>query len=160
MPLFGSNALSILLILMSTMMPTTWANPAVTQPTTISGNNGTVKANGALAIGGFAQSCSSWGGTYGNTGGRGIAIIQATCRTTTGASKTTTINLDQCYGNDNGNMNCRSGGGFGGSCSVDNSLSTGNTILAVTCKNTSGGSVQSQVDVNTCVGNLDGTLAC
>ncbi|RDB16722.1 hypothetical protein Hypma_002559 [Hypsizygus marmoreus] len=76
---------------------------ATVQPTITPGNR-TAKAD--IALRGFAQSCSNWGGAFGNAGGHAIAILQATCRTISGGTKSTAINLNDCIGND-GNVHCR-----------------------------------------------------
>lgn len=99
--LFKSLAVAAISVLATAASTTTVA------PTTVARGNSTAGVGAINAVGGFAQSCSSWGGSYGNVNGRGVAIIQATCRTTTGESQTSNINLDLCFANDNGVMNCR-----------------------------------------------------
>ncbi|RDB16714.1 ATP-dependent DNA helicase Q1 [Hypsizygus marmoreus] len=146
---FTSSKLGIFIVLGAVLLTLTSSTNAVaiTNSTIGPGGNGTTKAAGPLAVSGFAQTCSWWGGTYGNAGGKGIAILQATCRTTSGASKTTSIDLAGCIANDNGILHCRVSGGFTGSCTVSNSLATGNTFLQTTCMTSSGGLSRGGIDV-------------
>jgi hypothetical protein len=49
-------------------------------------------------------------------------------------------------------------GGFSGSCS--NYYMQGNNVLVATCGNGSGGTKTSSIDLNRCIANYGGNLAC
>lgn len=94
--------LVIVTVILATV--TTYASTAIIQPT--SGGNGTV-AN-SVALSGFAQTCSSWSGFFGNNAnGMGVAVLVASCSTTTGGSKDSILDLNTCFANDDGHLNCR-----------------------------------------------------
>ncbi|KDQ19709.1 hypothetical protein BOTBODRAFT_41072 [Botryobasidium botryosum FD-172 SS1] len=151
-----TSAITLIALSLSSSMVTAMPAAAPAPPATPT-STGDVTIN---AVGGFAQSCSWWGGTYGQVGSTWVASLQATCRTASGGSVTSTIDLSRCIANDNGNLSCRANGGFTGSCSVDSSLGTGNTWLYATCRTSGGGYQRASFDVNSCVGNLNGNLAC
>lgn len=70
------------------------------------GGNGTVTPHAAL--GGFAQTCSSWSGFFGtDANGKGVAVLVASCFTATGGSRDTVLDLNTCVSNDDGHLNCR-----------------------------------------------------
>ncbi|KZT07321.1 Cyanovirin-N [Laetiporus sulphureus 93-53] len=106
--------------------------------------------------GGFSGTCSSWGGSY----SQHVAELQATCYDDHGAQDTTSLDLNNCIENHNGNLGCAWNGHFLGSCNVENSLGTGNTVLSVSCADGRGGMVSRSIDVNDCVSNSNGGLSC
>ncbi|KAF8981838.1 hypothetical protein BDQ17DRAFT_1438192 [Cyathus striatus] len=108
----------------------------------------------------FSHSCTWWGGTYGTFGSNFVATLQATCRTITGASTTTSLDLNKCIINASGYLRCQTNGGFLGSCQPTNSPTTGNAYLQATCGNGNGGYYRDSFDLNTCVGNSNGVLVC
>lgn len=89
----------------TSLLTVTCANAAAIQPN--AEGNGTVTTDTVLSGLSFAQTCSSWGGTFGSIGGKGLAILQATCFTRSGDTRTTSLNLNDCIANDDGNLHCR-----------------------------------------------------
>ena len=55
-------------------------------------------------------------------------------------------------------MSVSAAGGFSGSCS--NYYMQGNNVLTATCGNGSGGTQTSSIDLNRCIANYNGNLAC
>ncbi|KAF8609767.1 Cyanovirin-N [Ceratobasidium sp. AG-I] len=55
-------------------------------------------------------------------------------------------------------MSVSAGGGFSASCS--NFYMQGNNVLTATCGNGSGGSKTTSIDLNRCIANYGGNLAC
>ncbi|KAF8609768.1 Cyanovirin-N [Ceratobasidium sp. AG-I] len=98
------------------------------------------------AGGGFSASCSNYY-VSGYT-------LTATCGNGSGGTKTTSIDLNRCIANYNGNLACAANGGFGGSCSGCG-IRTG-AYMICGCR-PSGTPI---IDLDSCVANYGGNLAC
>ncbi|ORX40115.1 hypothetical protein BD324DRAFT_616324 [Kockovaella imperatae] len=99
------------------------------------------------ADGGFAQSCSSWGG------GDGDGTLIAQCE-----GKQYSISLDQCLGNHNGQLVGQYNGGFGGSC---NDFEYSGDSFYATCKNDAGNYGSTGININNIIGfNNPNGLSC
>ncbi|KAB5588983.1 hypothetical protein CTheo_7578 [Ceratobasidium theobromae] len=102
--------------------------------------------NGVQAVGNFGASCVNlsligttlYGGCkYGNTG-RYLG---------------TSIDMNACIANLNGNLVCQNGGNYGAFC-------TGCSLSGTWIKCTCGGGGAGTIDLNQCIVNRDGNLAC
>ncbi|KAG9219659.1 hypothetical protein CCMSSC00406_0006019 [Pleurotus cornucopiae] len=105
---------------------------------------------GARAAGGFAATCSGFFV-------RDNHYLQAHCGDGRGGYKDSTIDLNLCIANYNSHLVCAHNGGYGGSCSACG-IRTG-TYMTCSCRGTPQGSYLI-ADLNECVANLGGNLAC
>ncbi|KAG9124072.1 hypothetical protein FRC07_012968 [Ceratobasidium sp. 392] len=101
-----------------------------------------------IAGGGFSHSCPSF---Y----MRGNNMLYAKCGNGHGGHKDTSIDLNKCIANYNGNLACAKNGGYGGSCS--GCLIHTGTYMRCHCGPHNG---TPTIDLNSCVANYDGNLAC
>ncbi|KAJ7701577.1 CVNH domain-containing protein [Mycena rosella] len=115
---------------------------------------GTENSIAARIDGGFASTCRTitiYGGS--NPG------ISAYCANSAGNYvQTNRLSLNGCIANDNGVMACQQNGGYGSSCNTLG-FSSG-TVLHATCKSDSGSNVDAHLELNNCIGNHNGQLAC
>ncbi|QRV73814.1 CVNH domain protein [Ceratobasidium sp. AG-Ba] len=109
---------------------------------------GAILATPAIAGGGFSASCSGYG-VSGTT-------LTANCSDGKGGSRWSSIDLNRCIANYNGNLVCAANGGFGGSCSGCG-IRTG-AYMICGCR---GGSNPTPIaNLDDCVANYGGNLAC
>ncbi|OSX63416.1 hypothetical protein POSPLADRAFT_1139039 [Postia placenta MAD-698-R-SB12] len=76
----------------------------------------------------------------------GIDLV-ATCTTDDGSQVSSTLNLDNCVANYDGDLNCVPNGGFSASCDVASCVLTGPEYLECYCDNGQGGQTASIVDL-------------
>ncbi|KAJ6577698.1 Cyanovirin-N [Mycena capillaripes] len=82
--------------------------------------------------------------------------LTATCQNSGGVgTTTTTIGLNSCVGNTNGELTA--GNSFSSSCS---SISFSGVTLSATCRTPSGGSIRASLDLNSVLSNNNGFLTC
>ncbi|KAJ7882268.1 Cyanovirin-N [Mycena leptocephala] len=82
--------------------------------------------------------------------------LTATCQKSGGiGSSTTTIDLNSCIGNTNGEL--VAGNSFAASCS---NLQASGVELTASCTNPAGTTINTAIDLNVVVGNDDGSLTC
>ncbi|KAL4077904.1 Cyanovirin-N [Scleroderma citrinum] len=95
----------------------------------------------------WSESCTNYGldGTE----------LDASCRRDDGSYNPTSINLDNCIGNNNGVLVC--GGDYSASCS---GCSMSGTTLDCTCREDSGTEHGTSVNLDDCVTNNNGNLSC
>ncbi|CAE6479723.1 unnamed protein product [Rhizoctonia solani] len=103
-------------------------------------------ASGVQAAGNFAASCSNYYIQNNN-------FLWATCGDGRGGRTTSALNLNSCIGNDGRNLVCRSNGNYATGCSAC-LIHTG-TYMRCQC-----GSGSGIADLNECVANRGGLLAC
>ncbi|KAJ7172793.1 hypothetical protein C8R43DRAFT_977594 [Mycena crocata] len=116
-----------------------------------------LRSRGELAIrSGAASTCTLW------TLVRNTANLLASCDTRTGAPHTTTIEIGQCVGNQDGHIGCQKNGGAGGSCVFFNIQFTSNSFtISAHCNNRAGGiTTTDNFDINACLTNDNGNLTC
>ncbi|KAJ7671289.1 Cyanovirin-N [Mycena polygramma] len=98
----------------------------------------------------FSATCSGISFNSGNDD------LTATCQNSGGVgSTTTTIGLNSCVGNTNGELTA--GNSFSSSCS---SISFSGVTLSATCSTPSGGSIRTSLDLNSVLSNNNGFLTC
>ncbi|CCM02471.1 uncharacterized protein FIBRA_04571 [Fibroporia radiculosa] len=107
----------------------------------------------AVLAQGFAATCGSSGSEIVGT------TFYATCTTDSGAQQSTSINLDNCVANYNGNLACATNGGYGGSCSGCE-IVTGVQYMECYCTDDAGQQEASILDLDNCLSNYNGNLAC
>ncbi|KZV85090.1 Cyanovirin-N [Exidia glandulosa HHB12029] len=105
------------------------------------------------ALGSFDASCQSI--TYTKSGSD--IVLAAGCAKSNGTYYWTTISLNSCIGNFNGQLNC--GSGYASSCSTCNILN-GNNLECQQCKDTSENLKRSVSWLPICIRNEEGTLKC
>ncbi|OBZ69390.1 hypothetical protein A0H81_10615 [Grifola frondosa] len=81
------------------------------------------------------------------------AGLEADCRNDGGNFVFTSLDLDLCVANYDGNLACAHNGAFSASCS---GCELSGTVLSCTCGNGSGGSSFPTLDLNTCIANQNG----
>ncbi|KAJ6535593.1 Cyanovirin-N [Mycena capillaripes] len=82
--------------------------------------------------------------------------LTATCQKSGGVgTETTTIGLNSCVGNTNGEL--VAGAAFSGSCS---SISFSGVTLSATCKTPTGTTIRTSIDLNAVLSNNNGVLTC
>ncbi|KAJ6535650.1 Cyanovirin-N [Mycena capillaripes] len=82
--------------------------------------------------------------------------LTATCQKSGGiGTATTTIGLNSCVGNSNGEL--VAGGAFSSSCS---SISFSGITLSATCQTPSGTTIRTSLDLNAVLSNNNGFLTC
>ncbi|KAF3926261.1 hypothetical protein ABW20_dc0105278 [Dactylellina cionopaga] len=109
------------------------------------------------AGGGALNTCHNAGAAL---KGRDI-YIQAFCGDGHGGYPFTSVNVNDCIANDDGNLHWRKNGGFSGSCSFD--LSTGvqsNGALLVRCRKNNGSVAITGIFLNEHLVNRNGRLTC
>ncbi|KAF8139439.1 Cyanovirin-N [Mycena galopus ATCC 62051] len=107
----------------------------------------------ARTDGGFAATCRTLTIFSGSK-----PFLKAFCANEAGTFVSTTISLNGCVANDAGVMACQQNGGYGASCTTLG-FSSG-TVLYATCGNGSGGNPDAHLELNNCIGNHNGVLAC
>ncbi|KAH7286015.1 hypothetical protein KP509_33G055400 [Ceratopteris richardii] len=101
----------------------------------------------ANAICNFAATC-----IYQNLS---FTLFSASCADVSGHDRFSALQLNFKIGNVNGNLVCP-GANFAASCS-NIFLSGGHTLLA-NCKNSNGALIQTSLDLNNCIQNINGEL--
>ncbi|KAH7882515.1 Cyanovirin-N [Phlebopus sp. FC_14] len=101
------------------------------------------------AASGFADTCSNYG-VSGTT-------LSADCLQIDQATDSTSLNLDICLVNSNGELLCRSGGDYGASCS---GCHLSGTTFTCSCNNDAHQPVTTSYNLNNCIGNNNGVLVC
>ncbi|KAJ7915271.1 Cyanovirin-N [Mycena leptocephala] len=82
--------------------------------------------------------------------------LTATCQKSGGVgTETTTIGLNSCVGNTNGELTA--GVNFSGSCS---SISFSGVTLSAICKTPTGTTIRTSLDLNAVLSNNNGVLTC
>ncbi|KAJ7158030.1 hypothetical protein C8R43DRAFT_996641 [Mycena crocata] len=104
-----------------------------------------------------AGSCSQWSLVP------DTATLSASCATSSGTRRATTIPISQCVGNTNGNLVCKAGGNAGSSCKFfDIEASSGSFTISATCLLP--GAINTvtvnHFNINQCLSNNEGTLTC
>ncbi|KAJ6481538.1 Cyanovirin-N [Mycena vitilis] len=98
----------------------------------------------------FSSTCSGISFNAGNDD------LTATCQNSGGVgTTTTTIGLNSCVGNTNGELTA--GNSFSGSCS---GISFSGVTLSATCSTPNGGSISTSLDLNSVLSNNNGFLTC
>ena len=89
-------------------------------------------------------------------------VLTAECKRTDASTVTSTLNLNNCLVNQGGGLLCRPGGGFSGTCDISNDLTDTSVITGTCALRTNNKNVNSYTsfDLNDCIGNHDGVLAC
>ncbi|KAJ7272384.1 Cyanovirin-N [Mycena rebaudengoi] len=107
------------------------------------------------ANGGFVATCTNTSVNISNV------VLTTTCRTSTGGQITSSIGLDSCIANANGQLVARQSGGFSASCPgiVFVGTSTSATLNG-RCTNASGTVVSSSINLNDVFTNNNGILTC
>ncbi|KAJ7835504.1 Cyanovirin-N [Mycena leptocephala] len=82
--------------------------------------------------------------------------LTATCQTSGGVgTSTTTIDLNSCIGNTNGDL--VPGASFAGSCS---NVQASGIELTASCQNDAGTTINTSIDFNVVLSNTNGVLTC
>ncbi|KZW00761.1 Cyanovirin-N [Exidia glandulosa HHB12029] len=102
-----------------------------------------------FAVSGFISTCENVS-LSGST-------LHATCINEGGGAGGSSLDLNRCITNNNGEMFCQFGGSAFGSC---RDCRLGGSELTCTCTRANQQTDVSSIDLNGCVGNLDGVLAC
>ncbi|KAH7910391.1 Cyanovirin-N [Hygrophoropsis aurantiaca] len=99
----------------------------------------------------FSASCSDWymDGT----------VLYASCNAADGVATNTAVDLTDCLTNTNGSLACAAVGDYSDSC-TDCAIESGTSYLLCDCQNGSGGDPASILDLNSCLSNNNGSLAC
>jgi len=84
------------------------------------------------------------------------SILKAKCQDLEGSFQSSDINLNSCIANHEGKLDWALGGNFAAS-SRDLQLHGGPTLQAI-CKQTGGGEVRATINLDECIGNIDGHL--
>ncbi|KAH7033739.1 uncharacterized protein B0I36DRAFT_362372 [Microdochium trichocladiopsis] len=110
--------------------------------------------------GGFLGSCKA--STVGfDIWDKGKTWLIAECRTLDGAWRSSKLNMNRCFVNDNGYLQFRQNGGYGGSCDVAGSYITADMWLGIRCKNVQGELMPSrEYSLNAFITNASGQLMC
>ncbi|KAJ7058696.1 hypothetical protein C8F01DRAFT_949077, partial [Mycena amicta] len=90
------------------------------------------------------------------------ADVTAFCQNRAGQGENSRISLGTCMANDNGVLDCRSGGGAGASCVFFNLFQSGsNVFISAHCTTANGGSLETDnFNLNSCFSNTNGVLTC
>ncbi|KAJ7868285.1 Cyanovirin-N [Mycena leptocephala] len=81
--------------------------------------------------------------------------LTATCKTSGVGSSTTTIDLNSCIGNTDGDL--IPGASFAGSCS---NIQASGIELTASCQNDAGTTINTSIDFNVFLSNTNGVLTC
>ncbi|RPA77403.1 Cyanovirin-N [Ascobolus immersus RN42] len=109
-----------------------------------------------VSAGGFAGSCDlSRSRLTGTTTG---LTYETYCRKTTGTYVKTTVGLNNCFANANGNLAQRANGGFMNSCIYPEL--NGGRYFEVRCRNTQGVYIQNSRDLDASLTNYNGVIRC
>lgn len=84
-------------------------------------------------------------------------VLSASCGTGAGQSLPTTLDMDTCVTNSNGQFAWQVNGGYAGSC---NGCSLNGTVLTCNCYPENGPAAATAIDTNTNISNCSGTLTC
>lgn len=84
-------------------------------------------------------------------------VLYSSCEGTDGSYISTSINLDQCVVNTNGNLSCSANGNYSSTCS--NCYLSGKTLVC-TCNNYNHVGQSASVNLNSCLSNSNGQLTC
>ncbi|KAJ5351743.1 hypothetical protein N7452_000717, partial [Penicillium brevicompactum] len=106
-----------------------------------------------VSASGFANTCE-------NISSSGTTLRADCLGAGTGQLQTSTIDINCCLSNSNGNLRVLTiiSGGYSGSCK--SCALQGSTGLTWQCRNTSGQFVTTTQDLNNCVTNSNGRLTC
>ncbi|KAJ7096890.1 Cyanovirin-N [Mycena epipterygia] len=97
----------------------------------------------------FSSTCSGISVNLGNLD------LTATCQNSSGGTETTTIGLNSCVGNTNGELTA--GNSFSGSCE---DISFSGVELSALCRNPAGTLISTSLDLNAIFSNTNGVLTC
>ncbi|CZR65306.1 uncharacterized protein PAC_15206 [Phialocephala subalpina] len=100
--------------------------------------------------GGFAESCMRID-FQGST-------LKAVCTQANGGQHYTELDLNGCINNLDGDLYC-GGSGFASSCG-DCYIVGGTTVLLCECSDVSGNGYAADIELDGCIGNQNGNLAC
>ena len=104
------------------------------------------------ADGNFAASCPNI--VVDSTG------LSATCYNADGKKVTANLDINTCIVNNGGVLGCQPGGGFANSCDGAIEL-RGTTVITTSCATGKKDEyVYATIDINDCIGNHNGVLAC
>ncbi|KAJ7320959.1 Cyanovirin-N [Mycena albidolilacea] len=107
------------------------------------------------ADGGFVATCTNTSVNISNV------VLTTTCRNSVGGLVTSSISLNSCIANANGQLVARFNGGFSASCPGVTFIGTGTTATLIgQCHNNGGTLVTSSIDLNVVFTNNNGLLTC
>ncbi|KAL0957836.1 hypothetical protein HGRIS_000021 [Hohenbuehelia grisea] len=86
--------------------------------------------------------------------------LSAECTTSNYETFQSSVNLNSCVGASSGKLGYSASGGFASACDLASCQLIGEEYLTCNCKATNGQTVQSQYDLNQCVGMANGKLVC
>ncbi|KAH7910392.1 Cyanovirin-N [Hygrophoropsis aurantiaca] len=105
----------------------------------------------AVAYGGFANSCTDYYVTD--------ATLIASCTGPDEVVYLTSINTAYCIADTAGSLECAPNGQYTTSCS-NCFIESGTTYMLCDCEDGSGGDAASIIDLDSCISNMGGALAC
>ncbi|KAJ7263514.1 Cyanovirin-N [Mycena rebaudengoi] len=110
-----------------------------------------------LAANGFTSTCATWSAS-GTT-------LQATCSAISGASVTSTLDLNKCFTNTQGILGFQVNGNFAASCSnishnAGNDRHGDTAYLSALCSAANGKKFDTAIATSTFIGNSNGVLVC
>ncbi|KAL6901394.1 Cyanovirin-N, partial [Trichoderma evansii] len=103
---------------------------------------------------------SGFAGTCDNISFTGNSTLQADCLEINGQRTTSTVDLNKCITNRDGNLVADKEGGFAGSCRNCDFDGDSDTDLSCECRDFRGDYWWRQIDLDTFVDNSNGNLTC
>ncbi|KIM50845.1 hypothetical protein SCLCIDRAFT_110053 [Scleroderma citrinum Foug A] len=87
------------------------------------------------------------------------SVLYATCQSSDGSDVSTSIDLNQCVANTNGNLFCSKNGNYSATCSGCG-LSANAGYLVCTCNDYNQAGQYADIELDQCLTNSDGNLTC
>ncbi|KAJ6533531.1 Cyanovirin-N [Mycena capillaripes] len=109
------------------------------------------------AANGFTSTCATWSASG--------TILQATCSAISGASVSSTLDLNTCFTNTQGMLGFQLNGNFAASCSnishnAGNDRHGDTAYLSALCSAANGQKFDTAIATSTFIGNSNGVLVC